>query len=195
MKSSRKTLATSRIFVLGFFFGALLAGCTHHADPARELSSAVAPFSQARDRAVGLVANAKHSLGAADLNTLAASYAPLEESGNAYAGFLVEAVTATSFDSDRNAKYASSLAQAIKTFNKSFASISPPSQAGATVPSDWIPAFSDSVAAYWRQYRVALGNLSLQAKADLVKELKAKTVWPNYENIATEAASTPTPRP
>ncbi len=182
-----------RVAVWGLLFTALVSGCSHRADPAQELNSALAPFSQARDQAVDLVATAKHSLGASDLNTLAVSYAALEEKGNAYAGFFVEAVTASSFDADRNAKYASNLTQAIKTFNKSFASISPPNQVGAGVQDAWIPAFSNSLTAYWKKYQAAITGLSPQSKADLVKKLQARTVWPNYENIATESLSTPTP--
>lgn len=182
-----------RIGVWALLLTALVSGCSHHPDPARELNSALAPFSEARDQAVDLVATAKHSLGASDLNTLAVSYAGLEEQGNAYAGFFVEAVTDSSFNADKNSKYASNLTAAIKTFNKSFASVSPPSQAGATVQSAWIPAFSSSVTAYWKQYQPAMASLSPQSKADLVKQIKVRTVWPNYENIATASLSTPTP--
>ncbi len=182
-----------RVAVWGLLFAALVSVCSHRADPAQELNSALTPFSQARDQAVDLVATAKHSLGPSDLNTLAVSYAALEEQGNAYAGFFVESVTASSFDADRNAKDASKLTQAIKAFNKSFASISPPSQAGASVQSAWIPEFSNSVTSYWKKYQAAMGGLSPQSKADLVKKLKVRTVWPNYENIATESLSTPTP--
>ncbi len=179
-----------QIWVVGLIF---VAGCTHHKDAAQELNSAIAPFTQSRDEAVQLITSAKRSLGADDLNTLAVDYTALEEKGNAYAGFLTESVTATSFDADRNAKYASDLSQAIKAFNKAFASVRPANQAGATVQSAWIPAFSDSVVAYWKQYQAGIGQLSPQTKADLVKGLKAKTVWPNYENIATESLSTPAP--
>jgi hypothetical protein len=168
-------------------------GCTHHTDAVHELNSAVAPFTQSRDEAVQLVTNAKHVLGASDLNTLAVDYSALQDKGNAYAGFLTESVATTSMDAGKNAEDATALAQAIKTFNKSFAAISPASLAGASVKSAWIPAFSDSVTAYWKQYQSALAGLSPQTKADLIKELKAKTVWPNYENIATEPLSTPAP--
>lgn len=193
-KISLVEFCSFRIAVWGLLFAALVSGCSHRTDPAQELNSALAPFSQARDQAVYLVATAKHSLGASDLNTLAVSYATLEEQGNAYAGFFVEAVTDSSFDADRNAKYASNLTEAIKTFNKSLASVSPPSQAGVSVQSAWIPAFSNSVTAYWKQYQAAIAGLSPQSRADLAKKLKARTVWPNYENIATESLSTPTPR-
>lgn len=168
-----------------------IAGCTHHKDAVQELDSAIAPFTQSRDEAVQLVTAAKHSLGAADLNTLAVDYSALEEKGNAYAGFLAESLSIESFDADRNAKYAAELAQAIKSFNKSFASVRPAKQTTATVQAAWIPAFSDSIAAYWKRYQAGAGQLSPQIKADLVKELKARTVWPNYENIETEALSTP----
>lgn len=168
-------------------------GCTHHTDAVHELNSAVAPFTQSRDEAVQLVTSAKHLLGAADLNTLAVDYSALQDKGNAYAGFLTESVATASIDAGKNAEDATALAQAIKTFNKSFAAISPASQAGASVKSAWIPAFSDSVMAYWKQYQNAVAGLSPQTKADLIKDIKAKTVWPNYENIATEPLSTPTP--
>jgi hypothetical protein len=179
--------------VLALLLAELVSGCAHHADPVRELNAAVAPFTAARDQTVGLVTASKHSLDASDLNALSAAYGALEEKGNAYAGFLVEAVTDVTFDADRNAKYASNLVLAIKTFNKSFASISPPSAAGASVQSAWISAFSDSVAAYWKQYHTAVASLSPQTRADLIKQLKAETVWPNYENIATEPIAAPTP--
>lgn len=191
-KTSNATFAGFRIAGWGLF-AALVTGCAHHTDAGRELNSAVAPFTQARDQAVGLVTTAKHSLGASDLNTLAVVYAALEEKGNAYAGFLVEAVSDTSFDSDRNAQYASSLTQAITTFNKSFSSVSPPSQAYTSVQSAWVPAFSESVTAYWKQYHQAIAELSPQTKADLIKQIKAETVWPNYENIATEPIAAPSP--
>jgi hypothetical protein len=189
--TSRDRIVQNTIW--GLVFTSIVSGCAHHADPVRELNSAVAPFTLARNQTVGLVATAKHSLGASDLNTLAVAYASLEEKGNAYAGFLVEAVTDTSFDADLNAKYASSLAHAIRAFNKSFASVNPASQARASVQSAWLPAFSDSVAAYWKQYNTAVATFSPQTKADLIKQLKAETVWPNYENIATEALATPSP--
>lgn len=68
-----------RVAVWGLLFTALVSGCSHRADPAQELNSALTPFSQTRDQAVDLVATSKHSLGASDLNTLAVSYAALEE--------------------------------------------------------------------------------------------------------------------
>ncbi|MGA8535491.1 MAG: hypothetical protein WB615_15390 [Candidatus Tumulicola sp.] len=178
------------LFIIAALAG---AGCTHKTDAARELGSAVAPFSRARDQTVALVTAAKHALGAADLNSLAVTYAALEEKGNGYAGFLVEAVNAGSFDSDVNAKDAQKLTDAVKAFNKSFASLAPASLAGTSVPSAWIPQFSQSMEAYWNHYHEQLAALSPQAKLDLIKQLKARVVWPNYENIATESIAQPTP--
>ena len=117
--------ARVRTTVLALFFTSLVAaGCAHHTDPVRELNSEIAPFTHSRDQAVELVTTAKHSLGASDLNSLAVSYGALQEKGDAHAAFLVEVISDASFNGDRNAKYASNLTQAIKTFNKSFASVS-----------------------------------------------------------------------
>ena len=170
----------------------MAAGCAHHTDPVHELNSEIAPFTHSRDQAVELVTTSKHSLGASDLNSLAVSYGALQEKGDAHAAFLVEVISDASFNGDRNAKYASNLTQAIKTFNKSFASVSAANQTGATVQSAWIPAFSNSITAYWAQYHTAMAAISPQMMADLIKQLKAETVWPNYENIATEPISAPT---
>ncbi|HEX3670871.1 MAG TPA: hypothetical protein VHT92_04110, partial [Candidatus Cybelea sp.] len=75
---------------------ALLAGCNHKApDATAQVKSALAPFTAGRDQATALVAAQKQSLGAADLNTLEVAYTALEAKGNAYAGFIVEAATAS----------------------------------------------------------------------------------------------------
>jgi hypothetical protein len=171
---------------------ATIAGCTHHADPARELRSAVSPFTQTRDRAVQLVGSTKHALGASDLNTLAVTYTALEEKGNAYAGFLVGAVSDASFSDAKNEENAGNLAAAIKTFNSSFASIAPQNQRAA-IDNAWIPPFAAAVSGYWSKYHAALTDMSPQAKADLIKQLKGDTVWPNYEDIATEPVAAPSP--
>ena len=188
VRSGTATAIAIQICVAGLI---AIAGCAHHKDAVQELDTATAPFTQSRDEAVGLVAETKHSLGAADLNTLAVDYSDLQEKGNAYAGFLSESLTAESFDANRNAKYAADLTVAIKNFNKTFASVRPANQTAAPVQSAWIPAFSDSIATYWKQYQAGAVQLTPQTKADLIKELKKKTVWPNYENIATETLSAP----
>jgi len=190
--SSQNRIVGNTVWTL-LLLTAIVSGCAHHVDPAQQLSSAVSPFTLARNQSVELVATAKHSVGASDLNTLAVAYGSLQEKGNAYAGFLIEAITDTSFDADKNAKCASNLAQAIKAFNKAFASVSAPNQKDASVQSAWLPAFSDSVGSYWKRYDTATPTLSPETKADLVKQLKAETVWPNYEDIATETITAPSP--
>lgn len=171
-------------FLIGAFF---LSACTHHSDASQQLTSALSPFTQSRDETVALVTTAKHSLGSADLNTLAASYSALQGKANAYASFAADTVRAASFDPDKNSQEAAVLTDAITTFNTSFASISPPAQQGQIVSSAWVSAFSGNVSAYWSKYHDALTTVSPQTKADLVKNIQKDMLWPNYENIATES--------
>ena len=181
----------------GWVFGAILGmlfagGCTHRTTPAGELQAGVAPFTHAKDQTVTLVATEKHSLGAEDLNSLTVAYTALEEKGNAYADFLVESVSVTSFDADRNNRCASNLSEAVNGFNKAFTAIASPKRPVAPIQSAWIPAFAESIQAYWAKYATAVAAMSPQTKADLIKQLKSETVWPNYEDIATEPpAGTP----
>jgi hypothetical protein len=67
-----------------------------------------------------------------NLNTLA-----LEEKANAYASFIVEAVTTSSFDPNRNAAYAANLANAIAAFNKAFAALVATKQ--TMITGAWVP--------------------------------------------------------
>lgn len=169
----------------------VLGGCTHHLNPAQELSAAVAPFTDSRDQTIRLVASAKHSLGAADLNSLAVAYTPLEEKANAYAHFLVESASATSFDADQNNRRATDLTEAINTFNKAFAGISASKPAASATPSAWVAPFAAKIAIDWGKYDAAMTGMSSQTKADLIKQLRNDTLWPNYEDIATEPLATP----
>ncbi len=170
---------------------ALLGGCTHHTNPAQELTSAVAPFTDSRDQTINLVAQQKHSLGAADLNSLAVAYAPIEEKANAYAHFLVVAVTSASFSASQNNQCASDLTQAINTFNKVVVGVASSKPATPSVSSAWVAPFAASVASYWGKYGAAIGDMSSPTKADLTNQLRIKTLWPNYEDIATETLATP----
>jgi hypothetical protein len=173
----------------------LLAGTTscHHASALDQLRSTMAPFTSTRDRAVRLVSATKPSLGAEDLNSLAVAYTALEEKGNRYAGFLVEVAQDASFTDQKNTAYASSLGTAIVTFNKSFAAIAPANERGVFLDDSWTTEFAASLNRYWAQHGSAIQNLSPQDKADLVKQLKALTIWPNYEDIATQPVSSPSP--
>lgn len=169
-------------WVVALLVTLFIVACTHKPPPHYE--DAVAPFSNTRDQTVALVAHAKRSLGAADLNTLSVTYTPLEEKANAYASFMVEAVEATSFDSSRNGKYAGDLATAIVAFDKSYDKLMASRQ--SPIASAWVPSFAQSLQAQWNQYNGAIAKMSPQQKADLTTTLKRLTVWPNYEDIATE---------
>jgi hypothetical protein len=169
----------------------VLGGCARHANPTQALSAEVAPFTESRDQTVRLVASAKHSLGAEDLNSLAVTYTPLEEKANAYAHFLVESTSSLSFDGDQNNRRASDLAQAINTFNKAFAGITPSKQTAPVISSAWVAPFAVKLAADWAKYNAAMSGMSSQAKAGLIKQLRNDTLWPNYEDIATESLATP----
>jgi hypothetical protein len=159
----------------------IATGCTHKA---AQFQDSLAPFTYTRNVSVGLVAHAKRSLGAADVNTLDVSYTALEEKGNAYASFMVEAVSATSFDESRNQKYADDFQAAIDVFNKSYATLMATQQ--RMIASAWVPSFSQSLQKAWNQYDGAIAKMAPQQKLDLVNTLKHDTVWPNYEDIATE---------
>ncbi|MGB8909636.1 MAG: hypothetical protein WCC84_12905 [Candidatus Cybelea sp.] len=197
VKRSKGANTSVRIPVLrSAFSGALLgaiilSGCTHHANPDQELTAGIAPFTDSRDKIVRLVASAKHSLGAEDLNSLAVVYTPLEEKANAYAHFLVESVSSTSFDADQNNVRALELTEAISTFNKNFAKIASSKQAASATPSAWVAPFAAKVATDWGKYDAAMNAMSSPAKADLIKQLRNATLWPNYEDIATEPLATP----
>lgn len=181
-----------RFALLGAFLGVLLLGaCAHRTNPAQELNSAVAPFTDSRDQTIRLVVQEKHSLGAADLNSLAVAYTPLEEKANAYAHFLVISVSSASFSADQNNQCASDLTAAISTFNKAFARIVASKQTASVVSSAWVAPFAANVASYWGKYGAAIGGMSSQTKADLTNQLRNKTLWPNYEDIATEPLATP----
>jgi len=162
-----------------------LAACAHRAEPAGQFNAAVTPFTTSRDDALRLVGTAKHLLDASDLNSLTVAYTALEERGNGYAGFLVEAVNDTSFSPQRNAAYAAGLAEAIGKFNAAFKKIAPSDLRYAPVDAAWVEPFSSTVSDYWNRYHTALPSLSPERKADLLKRLKAQTVWPNYEDVAT----------
>lgn len=162
----------------------IAAACAHKTSASAQFNQSFAPFSWTRNQAVALVAKSKRSLDAQDVNTLAVAYTALEEKANAYASFMVEAVTTSSFDSARNAQYAADFAKAIAAFDHAFASLEATRQqmlAGA-----WVPSFAQGLQSRWNQYSGQIGKMTPQTKADLITALKRDTVWPNYEAIATE---------
>lgn len=166
------------------FVAALLSGCTHKADASAQVKSALAPFTAGRDQAATLIAAQKQSLGAADLNSLEVAYSALEAKGNAYAGFIVEAATASSFDDGRNQRYADDLVRAIHAFNQGFSALS--ASKVSALPDAWVAPFAGSLHGKWSQYQPSVGRLTPQQNGDLIALIKTDTVWPNFENIATE---------
>ncbi len=175
--------ASDRRWLAAVVLAVTLAGCSHKS-ASSQISSGIAPFSTTRNQALGVVANTKRSLSAADVNTLAVAYTALQEKANAYASFMVEAVTTSSFDPARNAKYAADLSKAIADFNKSYDAME--AIHNDVVPGTWVTAFAQSLQARWNQYSGIIAKMSPQNKANLLADLKRQTVWPNYEDIATE---------
>jgi hypothetical protein len=181
------TIASDRRWVVAIIATVALIGCSHKT-ASSQISSGLAPFSTSRNQALGLVAHTKRTLGAADANTFAVAYTDLQEKANAYAGFMIEAVTTSSFDPARNAKYSSDLSKAIADFNKSYDSMEGAHQ--DVVGGKWVAPFAQSLQNRWDQFSGIITGMSPQTKADLIAELKRDTVWPNYEDIATEPVAT-----
>jgi hypothetical protein len=163
----------------------VVVACAHQASPSTQIQNGLSPFSSARNQAVALVGYTKRSLHAADVNTLAVAYTALEEKANAYASFMAEAVMTSSFDPNKNSQYATDLSKAIASFDQAFAPLAPTKQ--STIAGAWVPGFAQSLQAHWDQYNGLLARMSPQTKADLLAQLKRDTVWPNYEDIATES--------
>jgi len=178
--------ASNRRWVVAIFVALAIAGCSHKS-ASSQISSGVAPFSTTRNHAIGVVGATKRSLGPEDMNTLAVAYTDLQEKANAYASFMVEAVTTSSFDPARNAKYASDLGKAIANFNKSYDALE--AIHADVVAGTWVTPFAQTLQARWSQYSDVIAKMSPQTKAALIADLKRQTVWPNYEDIATEAVA------
>lgn len=176
-------IASDRRWVVAIIIGITVAGCSHNTSSS-QISSGLAPFSTTRNQAVGLVSHTKRSLGASDVNTLDVAYTDLQAKANAYAGFMVEAVTTSSFDQARNTKYAADLEKAIAGFNKSYGSME--GARSNQITGNWVTPFAQSLQTRWDQYNGMIAKMSPQQKADLIADLKRQTVWPNYEDIATE---------
>jgi hypothetical protein len=170
-----------------------LVSCARH-DNNDNVSRGLAPFTSARAQTLELIVDAKHSLGAQDLNTLALAYSDLQQKANAYASFLVRSTGTTSFDTDQNTVCAENLRKAIVAFNKTFATISPSNMTNASVRDAWVTGFSTSVNEFWNQNGARISSLPPDTKVALANEMRTDTLWPNYENIATETIAEPSPR-
>lgn len=186
-RKSRWTVFCALLAALG-----ISACANHRATSASPLSVDLAPFVQTRNQAIALVTSAKHSFDAQSINQLMLSYTDLEEKANAYAGFLVEAANVDSFDSAKNDAYAAQLRQSINAFNVSYATLSKsaptqPRVANAWLQDGWVPSFARNAQAYWQRYRSTLAA-SPQTVAMVTNQIKSETVYPNFEDIATESA-------
>jgi hypothetical protein len=170
-----------------------LADCARQTSAGDSVAKGLMPFTTSRDQAIALVVAAKHSLGAEDLNTLALAYSDLQQKANAYSDFLVRSTGGTSFDASQNTAFALTLGKSIAAFNKTFATVSPQSMTGASVQGNWVGDFSTSIAAFWSQHQAQIVSLSPDTRTNLVKQMKTETVWPNYENIATETITRAAP--
>lgn len=171
-------------FIAVAILSLIAAGCAHKSSPGSQIDEAFGPFSTTRNQTVALAGSTKRSLDASDVNTLAVAYTALQEKANAYADFMVEAVTTSSFDPGRNTKYANDFASAIVSFDKSYASLVETHR--TMLASSWVSPFAQSLQTRWNEYSGVIAKLTPQEKADLIKRVKRDTVWPNYEDIATE---------
>lgn len=171
--------------------GSIVVACTHKPSSIDQINEGLAPFSSTKKQTVAYVAGTKRTLAAADINSLAVAYTALQEKANAYSSFFVEAVTTSSFDPAKNSKCATDFANAIASFDKAFASLAITRR--PVLDSAWVPAFAQSLQSRWNQYSSMIAKMTPQTKADLIADLKRETVWPNYEDIATEAV-VPTPK-
>ena len=170
-----------------------ISACANHrATNPNPLSVDLAPFVQTRNHAVALVTSAKRTFDPQSINQLMLSYTDLEEKANAYAGFLVESANVDSFDPAKNDAYAAQLRQSINAFNLSYATLSKSAPAPSRVANpwlqdSWVPAFARNAQAYWQRYHNSLAA-SPQTVAMVTNQIKSETVYPNFEDIATESA-------
>ncbi len=168
-----------------------IAGCTQKGAATTNLGDKLAPFAQTRSQAIAMVTNAKRVFDAPSINQLMLAYTDLELKSNAYAGFLVESAKTGTFDTRKNDEYAFGLRSAIGAFNVTYATLqsaSPtPSKAmTSTWLSDaWVAPFAQSVQAYWERYHDTLAS-SPQTVAYVTQQIKSDTIYPNFEDIATE---------
>jgi len=183
-----RTLAST--LILAAFAALLVSGCTHHtAATPSELSERLAPFAQTRNQAIAMVTSAKRAFDAPSINQLMLAYTDLEIKSNAYAGFLVESADVDSFDSQKNDGYAAQLRSAIAAFNVTYATLSKGAlvspKGSAWLSDTWVAPFAQSVQAYWERYHAALAS-SPQTVAYVTQQIKSDTIYPNFEDIATE---------
>lgn len=179
----------SRAIAWALALGILCAGCGSGKTPSNQLNADLAPFSNTRAQAIAMVTHGKRTLDPQSINQLMVSYTELEEKSNAYAGFLTESATVDSFDPGKNDDYASAMRQAINAFNISYVSLesrslAPNRTANMWLSAAWVPSFAQHAQAYWNQYH---GLADSPKSVAMAEQIKRQTVYPNFEDIATES--------
>jgi hypothetical protein len=168
-----------------------IAGCTHNGAGSTNLGDKLVPFTQTRSQAIAMVTSAKRTFDAQSINQLMLAYTDLELKSNAYAGFLVESAKVGTFDTRKNDDDAFALRNAIGSFNVTYATLqsaspTPVKSKTSTWLSDaWVAPFAQSVQAYWERYHDTLAS-SPQTVAYVTQQIKSDTIYPNFEDIATE---------
>lgn len=187
---------THRLLLIAVLAAATLSACAHSSQPARTLQTQLTPFEQTRTQAISLVTKAKHVLDSMSINQLDVAYTDLEVKANDYTGFIVESVDVGGLDAGKNATYAANLKKAIDDFNRSYNAlrVSAPTSGrttAANLSSDWIQPFAGAVQGDWDRYHVAIAQAPPDKKSALTQQIKRETVWPNFEDIATERLNLP----
>ncbi|HLJ83841.1 MAG TPA: hypothetical protein VKT51_06705 [Candidatus Eremiobacteraceae bacterium] len=195
-------IGSARLSVLTAAFAAALAfgslcGCAEQA--ANDIRHRTAPFTSTRDQAINAVVTSRRILPAASLGQLQMCYADVQSKANAYAGFLVALVSDGTYDDAANVTLSQQMGAAIGAFDdcelklqRADATLAPSTNAAGAVtqPSslpvlsaDWVPAFSASVSGYWRRDQKQIRTLSAAEKSDLIKNLNAALMFPDFDQI------------
>lgn len=182
--------------LIALLAAATLSACAHHTAPVQTLQAQLKPFEDTRSQAISLVAKAKRVLDPMSINQLDVAYSDLEVKANDYTGFIVESVAVGGLDASKNAAYAANLRKAIDDFNRSYNTLrlsapKPGQTTAAALSSSWLSPFANAVQGDWDRYHNAIAQAPPDRKAALTQQIKRETVWPNFEDIATERLNLP----
>jgi hypothetical protein len=186
---------THRQALIALLAATALSACAHRTAPVRTLQAQLTPFEQTRTQAISLVTKAKRVLDPMSINQLEVAYTDLEVKANNYSGFIVESVDVGGLDAQKNATYAANLKKAIDGFNRSYnalrTSALPAQPPVADLSTVWVPSFADAVQGDWDRYRNTIASAPAKQKMAVTERIKRETVWPNFEDIATERLNLP----